>query len=437
MPHRAEARPKRGRNGFTGVVSRRSCESLLPLFLKFESLHPALHVYPIQRVTLPFDDDRHVFDLSLRLSHFWPFQLRNDNVFRFRVCLQLTSFSLLAAFPAPTAVTPRRDGAAGSAGGPKRAVPASHQSWAASACDNPALDSPSISGYRTVVPLSAEAIEQAFGALSVELERRARKAEIIVVGGAALVLLFRARESTKDVDGYFLRPEASVIREAAKAVADRLNLPNDWLNDGAKGYFVGVTVGETLFDSPALIVRAASTPQLLAMKLAAWRDAIDRADAQLLLSRMSGSAEEVWRAVVQFVPRINATRRRTRLKTYGTRCMNITELVRALVAGDLLKARQLVADARRTSVRWEALEQPIGLTDRELVIAAGITELLAFRAGGTPPAWTQAVGATDEIVVLDPGLEQMPRSFARAKASGPEPLRNRNLIALPDFLDVA
>ena len=34
-------------------------------------------------------------------------------------------------------------------------------------------------------------------------------------------------------------------------------------------------------------------------------------------------------------------------------------------------------------------------------------------------------------------LEEMPRSFARAKSEGPEPLRKRNLLALPDFLDVA
>ena len=116
------------------------------------------------------------------------------------------------------------------------------------------------------------------------------------------MLLFRARETTKDVDAYFVEPEASVVRDAAQAVAERLDLPNDWLNDGAKGYFVGVTTGEILFDSSSLRVHAASTEQLLAMKLAAWRDAIDRADAKLLLSRMGGSVDEVWRAVERFVP---------------------------------------------------------------------------------------------------------------------------------------
>jgi len=63
-----------------------------------------------------------------------------------------------------------------------------------------------------------------------------------------------------------------------------------------------MTMGELLFESPALTVRAASTAQLLAMKLAAWRDAVDRGDAKLLLSHLSGSQNEIWSAVKPFVP---------------------------------------------------------------------------------------------------------------------------------------
>jgi hypothetical protein len=117
--------------------------------------------------------------------------------------------------------------------------------------------------------------------------------------------------------------------------------------------------------------------------------------------------------------------------------MELRELVRAILAGDLIAARQFVADAQRTNPQWERLEQPPGLSDQELVVAAGITELLALRAGARPPLWTESVGPTHQMIVLDPGLEQMPRSFARAKSSGPEALRRRNLVALPDFLTVA
>ena len=117
--------------------------------------------------------------------------------------------------------------------------------------------------------------------------------------------------------------------------------------------------------------------------------------------------------------------------------MDLRDLVRALLAGDLLAARQYVADAQRARVLWEHVERPHGLTDRELSVAAGVVELLASRSGAAPPSWTNLVGAVRELLVLDPGLEQMPRSFARAKTDGPEPLRRRNLVASPDFLDLA
>lgn len=152
------------------------------------------------------------------------------------------------------------------------------------------------------MPLTGDDIRAALQALSAQLEGENSPAEIIVVGGAALVLLFNARETTKDVDAYFVRPESSRIRAAAASVASELGLPPDWLNDGAKGYLVGISAGSAIFTSPNLTVRAAALPQLLAMKLAAWRDAIDRADATLLLRQLQGSAEEIWATVRQFVP---------------------------------------------------------------------------------------------------------------------------------------
>lgn len=152
------------------------------------------------------------------------------------------------------------------------------------------------------MPLSADDIRRGFTALAEELARRFERAEMAIAGGAALVLLFNARQTTKDVDAYFITPEASRVREVAAHVARELNLPEDWLNDGAKGYFVGISAGEILYNSPSLVVRSVSTAQLLAMKLAAWRDAIDRADARLLLSRMEGTAKEIWTMLERFVP---------------------------------------------------------------------------------------------------------------------------------------
>ena len=63
-----------------------------------------------------------------------------------------------------------------------------------------------------------------------------------------------------------------------------------------------ISEGELVYESESLRVRAVTTEQLLGMKLAAWRDAIDRADARLLLSMLTGSREEIWAKVEPFVP---------------------------------------------------------------------------------------------------------------------------------------
>lgn len=116
--------------------------------------------------------------------------------------------------------------------------------------------------------------------------------------------------------------------------------------------------------------------------------------------------------------------------------MELRDLVRAILSGDLLAARQWVADTNRAGVHWESFERPAGLDEREMTVAAGVAELLAARAGSLPPSWTAAIGPRREALLLGPGLEHMPRTFERAKTSGPEPFRKRNLVAPPDFLDV-
>jgi hypothetical protein len=116
--------------------------------------------------------------------------------------------------------------------------------------------------------------------------------------------------------------------------------------------------------------------------------------------------------------------------------MELRDLVRAIVQGDLLTARQWVADAYRMDLRWEHCTRPSDMDDQELAIAAGLAELLAQRIGAQPPSWTVTVGPRKEPLLLDPGIERMPRTLAHARSHAPESLRKRNLFALPDFLDV-
>lgn len=61
--------------------------------------------------------------------------------------------------------------------------------------------------------LSKNDILRAFGALSDALASRGLQVELFVVGGAALVLLYEARDSTRDVDAFTSDPtQQSAVR---------------------------------------------------------------------------------------------------------------------------------------------------------------------------------------------------------------------------------
>jgi len=130
--------------------------------------------------------------------------------------------------------------------------------------------------------------------------------QLVVVGGAAMVLGYNARPSTQDIDALFLPPpEARIVRSWVKLIAIENNWPIDWLNDAAKGYLVGLSVGPLLWQGPGIEVRQPAAVQLLAMKLAAWRDDVDIADAAVLLRATAGTMarETVWRQIVPFLLR--------------------------------------------------------------------------------------------------------------------------------------
>ncbi len=144
----------------------------------------------------------------------------------------------------------------------------------------------------------AEGIER-LGQLAVE---SSIKIELVLVGGALMVLRFRARESTRDVDVAILAPaDAQKVRVLARRVAEEHGWPEDWLNDGAKGYLIGLSSGPVVLSAPGIEVRSPDTAQLLAMKLSAWRDDIDIDDASRLLEEIEGGRDEIWRKVERYL----------------------------------------------------------------------------------------------------------------------------------------
>jgi hypothetical protein len=134
--------------------------------------------------------------------------------------------------------------------------------------------------------LSKDDIARLLNELAAELEAQGIRGDIFLVGGAAMALAYSARRATLDLDAVF-EPK-QVIYEVAHRVGERHGLPDDWLNDGVKGFLPGSDPGATvLFDRPGLAVRIASPRYLFAMKMLAARVERDVDDIEVLY-RLSG-----------------------------------------------------------------------------------------------------------------------------------------------------
>ncbi len=117
--------------------------------------------------------------------------------------------------------------------------------------------------------------------------------------------------------------------------------------------------------------------------------------------------------------------------------MDIRSLVEALLCFDALAARQWVADAINSDLRWSDIARPSGLNPIELAVAAGVVEMLAQRNGQDPPAWTRDVPPLQEPFYLVKAAATMPRLQQLCRQEGPEPLRWRGILAPPEFLTIA
>ncbi len=144
--------------------------------------------------------------------------------------------------------------------------------------------------------------EKAFSRLNEILRSQGIRGEIGMVGGAAMVLAFNARDATKDVDAIF--SPSSEIRAAAKKVAADLHLPEDWLNDAVKGFLPGnPTSQDTVFEFDSLRVWVPPAEYLLAMKVSARFDSQDANDVLTLCKVLEiKSAAKALKIVARYYP---------------------------------------------------------------------------------------------------------------------------------------
>jgi hypothetical protein len=156
--------------------------------------------------------------------------------------------------------------------------------------------------------LSKDQIIAALVALNGKLHDMEVTGELCIFGGAAMVLAFDARQSTRDVDAIF-RPKQDVMNAIVEVAAD-LGLPHDWLNDGVKGFVSGE--GELTEDdlpqfSHLRILRPVAS-YLLAMKCMAARSGAfemskDAGDALVLCRHLGLKTEdEILNLVCHYFP---------------------------------------------------------------------------------------------------------------------------------------
>ena len=117
--------------------------------------------------------------------------------------------------------------------------------------------------------LSSHDIERLLTLLNEELRSQSVAGEVYLVGGAVMCLVFGARESTRDVDGYF--EPTKKIREAAARVAVEAGVDEHWLNDGVKRYLSPRGSFSKHLELSHLKVYCADANYLLAMKCLAMR----------------------------------------------------------------------------------------------------------------------------------------------------------------------
>ena len=148
------------------------------------------------------------------------------------------------------------------------------------------------------------------------IDQKARNAsvtvDLAVYGGAALSIAFDMRAATRDV-GAVMRTHPNFVRQCVRDIADEMNWPVNWLNDGIKGFLSASEQMQLMQDfqsdsSGGLRVYTPTPEYLLAMKCMAMR--IDDPDAPhdiadiKNLAKILGltTADEFFRMVEQFYP---------------------------------------------------------------------------------------------------------------------------------------
>ncbi|SRR6266511_1165232 len=159
-----------------------------------------------------------------------------------------------------------------------------------------------------MIQLDRQRILEALDELSRRLAQRGAIAEVCLFGGAAMILAFQSRQTTKDIDAIFA--PTTLVRELAEEIGREHGYDAGWFNDGVKGFVSekGEFTPANLPQFPSLRVMMPVPTYLLAMKCLAARvatpDATDVQDVTFLVKHLGlRQASEILNIVEAYYPR--------------------------------------------------------------------------------------------------------------------------------------
>jgi predicted nucleotidyltransferase len=149
--------------------------------------------------------------------------------------------------------------------------------------------------------MTGEQMRRYLTEVGARLAARGVTGDLVLAGGAVMVLALQARGGSRDIDAVFTT-EAEAIREAAREVADDNGLPVAWLNDHVRVFVAPDAPTVNLFDVPGLLVRMVRLDYLFYMK--AWAgDPIDQRDMRVIAKALGLRNEhEAYEIVRRYSP---------------------------------------------------------------------------------------------------------------------------------------
>lgn len=149
--------------------------------------------------------------------------------------------------------------------------------------------------------------KQELAKLLAELDNQLQSScDVILIGGAAMILHYGSRRATHDIDILLVRGNAADLRQAIRAVASQHGLPENWINEAAKGFadilprdfYHRLIPLDLAYRYLRLYV--VGRPEQVAMKIVALREQ-DMEDLELLFPSMSETDKQVLLDIMQHV----------------------------------------------------------------------------------------------------------------------------------------